>query len=348
MKYEPIIDAQNQPDWILYFTPGPRARAEFAAAHGGRRVKKIVGADAAEAREQQPKRFRSESRQRQMHIEPAVPQPTFDPELVAQFTRRGITDKKAHELLLNLKPGQDVMAQLEHIDYMVQHARFPIINPPGFYINLIKSNTAIPDGFETSAKRKAREEKERKEKARRDAEDIQQQLEWDYDNYRDEEIDRYVAEHTAAFEALKDAKWNEDRKRFTFANETTAKMSARREIEKQMTFLSFEEFLERKKQGTDLFLKPVGPSPSPELATVELEDEGATATIEPGNTPSDPVPAAPLEAATHPTEPATETATEAAAQSEIQPAMPEPIMIELVSDPPQEQPNSSPAAPGLA
>jgi hypothetical protein len=306
MKYEPIIDAQNQPDWILYFTPGPRARAEFAAAHGGRRVKKIVGADAAEAREQQPKRFRSESRQRQMHIEPAVPQPTFDPELVAQFTRRGITDKKARELLGNLKPGQDVMAQLEHIDYMVQHARFPIINPPGFYINLIKSNTAIPDGFETSAKRKAREEKERKEKARRDAEDIQQQLEWDYDNYRDEEIDRYVAEHTAAFEALKDAKWNEDRKRFTFANETTAKMSARREIEKQMTFLSFEEFLERKKQGTDLFLKPVGPSPSPELATVELEDEGATATIEPGNTPSDPVPAAPLEAATHPTEPATE------------------------------------------
>jgi hypothetical protein len=183
MKYEPIIDAQNQPDWILYFTPGPRARAEFAAAHGGRRVKKIVG---AEAREQQPKRFRSESRQRQMHIEPAVPQPTFDPELVAQFTRRGITDKKARELLGNLKPRQDVMAQLEHIDYMVQHARFPIINPPGFYINLIKSNTAIPDGFETSAKRKAREEKERKEKARRDAEDIQQQLEWDYDNYRDE------------------------------------------------------------------------------------------------------------------------------------------------------------------
>ena len=46
--------------------------------------------------------------------------------LYAEFTRRGITEKKALDLLANLKPGQDVVAQLEHTDYMVQNARFPI------------------------------------------------------------------------------------------------------------------------------------------------------------------------------------------------------------------------------
>jgi len=344
MKYEPIIDAQNQPDWILYFTPGPKARTEFAAAHGRRKPKTKIGDSLvealAEAGEQQLKRSRPESRRHERQIEPVVAQPTFDPELVAQFTRRGITDKKAHELLLNLRPGQDVMAQLEHIDYMVEHARFPIINPPGFYINLIKNNTTIPDGFETSAKRKAREEKERKEKARRDAEEIQQQLEWDYDNYRDAEIDRYVAENTAAFEALKDAKWKEDRERFTFATEGTAKMSARREIEKQLSFLSFEEFLERKKQGIGFSLKPVAPSPALGSATVNLEGESATATIETGNIPAD-------SAAAGQPELATETATEAAAQPEIPPAMPDPMMIEPVSNPPQEQPGGNAAGPSL-
>ena len=40
----------------------------------------------------------------------------FDPQLVAEFTSRGITEKKALELLANLKPGQDVVAQLEHAD----------------------------------------------------------------------------------------------------------------------------------------------------------------------------------------------------------------------------------------
>ena len=38
VKYQATIDAQNQPDWILYLAPGPRAHAEFAAAHGGRKA----------------------------------------------------------------------------------------------------------------------------------------------------------------------------------------------------------------------------------------------------------------------------------------------------------------------
>src|SRR5580693_540176 len=46
VKYEPTIDAQNQPDWIMYLTPGPKAHAEFAAANGGRKARRTIQADA--------------------------------------------------------------------------------------------------------------------------------------------------------------------------------------------------------------------------------------------------------------------------------------------------------------
>jgi hypothetical protein len=49
-------------------------------------------------------------------------------------------------------------------------------------------------------------------------------------------------------------------------------------MQKQITFLTFEEFLERKRQGTDFFLKLVGPSPAP-AATNEPAAE-ATSSVE--------------------------------------------------------------------
>lgn len=132
IKYEPTIDSQNQPDWILYLTPGPKARAEFTAVHTRRKALRPIDTTETEVGDHEPKRSRSESRRREMQIETTAPQPTFDPQLTAEFTRRGITEKKAHELMSNLKPGQDVVAQLEHTDYMVKNARYPITNPPAF------------------------------------------------------------------------------------------------------------------------------------------------------------------------------------------------------------------------
>jgi hypothetical protein len=47
-----------------------------------------------------------------------------------------------------------------------QTRRLRIENPPGFYIRMIERNLPVPEGFETSAKRKAREEREQRERAR--------------------------------------------------------------------------------------------------------------------------------------------------------------------------------------
>ncbi len=268
VRYEPIIDAQNQPDWILYLTPGPKAHAEFVAAHTRRKVLKQGNVSTHELGDSQLKHNPSAPRQADSKVE-LIAQPKFDPVLASELTRRGISEKKAHQLLANLKPGQEkeLPRQLEHAEQVVAQSQIPITNPAGFIIRLIEYNTPVPDGFETTAERTARVERERKEGERRAAKEAREQLQWAYDEYCDREIDRYIAANTAAFEAVKDAKWNEDRARFGFAPESIARAAARWEIRKQLTLLTFEEFLERKKQGTDFFLKPVGPSPAPEIAT---------------------------------------------------------------------------------
>lgn len=56
-------------------------------------------------------------------LNPQRPQaPADDPALIAEFTRRGISEKKILEVIAKVKPGQDVVAQLELGDHMIQHS----------------------------------------------------------------------------------------------------------------------------------------------------------------------------------------------------------------------------------
>jgi len=179
--------------------------------------------------------------------------PSFDLQLVAEFTRRGIAEKKTAELLAKLKPDQDVVAQLELGDHLIQNGRVPIVNPAGFYIHLIQNDTPVPEGFETTAKRRAREENERKERESRAAEEARQLLEWEYDEYCQREVERYIQTNPDAFVAVKDAKWSENRARYqTFSDETITSMSAREAksvIRRQIDILTIEEFAVHKDRG---------------------------------------------------------------------------------------------------
>jgi hypothetical protein len=128
-----------------------------------------------------------------------------------------------------------------------------------------------------------------------------------------------------------------------------ARIAARHEIQKQLTFLTFEEFLERKRQGTDLFLKPVPPSPQPDLsATIELETKDATEAIERANIPSEPAAANPRQSGIAPSVPAIEAAVTPTVEPEVQPAVIEPLMIELVSEPPPNELGGSVPEQGTA
>ena len=290
-----------------------------------------------------PVRHRIRTRQQHVAREPSPP-PTLDPQLVAELTRRGITEKKASELLATVKPDQDVVAQLELGEYMVKNSRIPIVNPPGFYIRLIESNTSIPDSFETNAKRKAREENERKERDRRIREDARQLLEFEHDDYCRVETDRYIAENPATFESIKEAKRTENRERHQgFSDEmveTIAQNEARREIRKQVPLLTFEEFVDRKQRATDFFLKPVGISPTaePEIAAEVAPPLEVAVTNEPAGISSDPPPMALERGETD--HPAPEAAT--------QPAMSEPEpAVELVIAPPPPELGGNAAEQGM-
>lgn len=272
VKYHPTIDAENKPDWIMHLTPGPKARAEFDAAHSRRKVLKQGDVAANKTADDQPKSSRTVSRRKEYGLQLASAPSNFDPVLVSELTRRGINEKKAHDLLANLKPGQEqnLIAQLEYAEQTVQQLEGTsgqVRNPAGFIIHFIGHNSPLPDDFETRAQRMAREELEQKVRSRRAAKEARQELEWEYDTYQETEVDRYIAANTVAFEDLKNSKLKDERERYSFGNESMARISAKNEIRKQITFLTFEEFLDRKKQGTDFFLKPVGPSPAPEPAT---------------------------------------------------------------------------------
>jgi hypothetical protein len=324
VKYEPTIDGENKPDWILYVTPGPKAMAEFAAAQG-RKVRKTTTVIAGEDH-----KSRTASLARRTPRTPDVGStPTHDPQLVAELTRRGITEQKAIELLANRKPGQDVVAQLEFADHMIEKSQIPIHNPPGFRIRLISSNTSIPESFETAAKRKAREEKERRDREERAAEQARQQLEWEYDDYCRTEINRYVDEHAAPFDAIKEAKWKENRARYqSFSDEMIATMSAedaKREITKQAPIMSFEEFATLKQQGSG---GPIGTVDSRAISDPAIEppvDEQA--------------PAVSASAEVAP--------TASVGAPETEPATPEPLIMQPESEAPQEEMGESAAENNL-
>ncbi len=157
-----------------------------------------------------------------------------------------------------------------------------------------------------------------------------------------------------------------------------ARIAARLHIQKQITFLTLEEFLERRQQGTDLFLKLVAPSPAPEISTrADVQEDILAADEDREAERSKPVTAAEEEtadllrqpapelpadesetetpvaksepddvgsASSHDVtpvstfaEPARESATEPTIVTDAQTVQSEPLMIELISNPPPDE-----------
>jgi hypothetical protein len=336
VRYEPTIDTQNQPDWIMYLTPGPRAHAEFAAAHRTRK-RPILNTDPIETGEQEPKHRRAGIRERSVKHKP-LPQ-SFDAQLVSEFTRRGITEKKTRDLLAHLKPGQDAVAQLELGDQHIEKNPGKYTNPAGFYIHLVEENTPIPNGFETNAQRKAREEEERRRDEERRA---QRELETEYEWYRDNEIERFIGSlDPAEVAAVREVKRQEmeAQHKSPWIIDSFAEHETRRELTKRVPLMTIEEFKVSREQGTALPSKPV-PEPLTTEATIEEPvpvstplnqapiDEAPTTGVadfaRPGATPEAPAERSP--------EPAK------------QPAMSEPA-IEQVSELPASEPNPDPMEP---
>lgn len=112
-------------------------------------------------------------------------------QLMMAMTERGISNDGARVLLLTAPDKPGVMDQLEWGDYLLaQSPGGKFYNPPGFYVHLLRSNVMPPEHFETSRKRKLREDRE---KARSKTVQDQAGRELDYLEYRKLKVDEYIA-----------------------------------------------------------------------------------------------------------------------------------------------------------
>jgi hypothetical protein len=164
VRAAPAADGEGKPDWILIYTPGPKARVEYDTF--SRKQKDLSDG------------------------EPEPPPGAAEPPagLLAELIRRGVAEARARQLLSGLSGDELVQDQLEWGDYLVRTApEGKFTNPPGLFVSLLRDNILPPPDFETTRRRKLRQEGARAEDRRR-AEEAEQRLR--YDEYREREAAR--------------------------------------------------------------------------------------------------------------------------------------------------------------
>ena len=83
---------------------------------------------------------------------------------VADLIARGVTERRARQLALDLPETQPVADQIEYADYLIaqdKRGRGKISNPAGFYIWVLEQNLSVPEDFQTSGRRQLRFAQER-------------------------------------------------------------------------------------------------------------------------------------------------------------------------------------------
>lgn len=262
IRYDQTKDADGKMDWNMYYTPGPKARVEYQTFTRSGRVidtsPETIG-DGVEISMPVPRAPRRHTGPRQKRLKfdaPKTKTPITAPVLddaatvvLAEMTRRGISDSKARALLA-ASTAEAVLDQIEWGD--VQASRNgDIRNPAGFYIYLIEEKIFPPAGFETSRRRKEREEAER---VRQEQTHKQWSLEDSYRTYREEAIAQYIQTNHLDQEVAQLA--NSNTKEVTASwpgvpatvRKELAERKARAIIAERAHILTFEEFTKREQE----------------------------------------------------------------------------------------------------
>jgi hypothetical protein len=77
------------------------------------------------------------------------------PMWVSELVKRGVAERKARQLVLDIADTQPVLDQIEYADYLIsqdRRGRGKISNPAGFYIWAIEQNLSVPEEFQTSGR----------------------------------------------------------------------------------------------------------------------------------------------------------------------------------------------------
>ena len=142
-----ITDSDGNPDWIMLYAPGPKARAEFRAftKRGGPMVLEVEPFDANPA----PLPL----------LAKAGPSP-----LAAGLARHGVTPVIAEQLAQ--EHGEEaVAAQVEHLEYLLEKKPGKITDPAAWLVSAIRNGHAAPKGFVSKAERERKAETKRQREA---------------------------------------------------------------------------------------------------------------------------------------------------------------------------------------
>ena len=171
--------------------------------------------------------------------------------LLTALVSRAVVESHAVKLLRTLPAAQPVMDQIEYIDSIIQRGR--IENPPGFYVSMLKENIPVPDCFETSARRTARQAREREYFEKQTLEFEQTSR---YEEYLRTELDRHIAEVLGdeQFSVLVKACLPECKKKYPNVPQPTlieiAESSVRCDLRQALPVLSFDEVIHGDRQST--------------------------------------------------------------------------------------------------
>jgi hypothetical protein len=156
--------------------------------------------------------------------------------------------------LLSASNGQQVMDQLEWGDYLIARSGAgKFYNPPGFYVRLIESKVTPPDHFETSYKKRLREESQR---ARTQTMQEEAALELEYLEYRKLEVDKYLDEklppgaYEEAIETHKRELQRMERAGAILTDQAWTELAVarfRKQTASQLNLMSYKSFCEAKR-----------------------------------------------------------------------------------------------------
>ena len=88
------------------------------------------------------------------------------PSWVHELVQRGVAERKARQLALDVADHQPVLDQIEYAEYLIaqdRRGRSKISNAAGFLIWAIEQNLVVPEHFETTERKRHREEAEVRE-----------------------------------------------------------------------------------------------------------------------------------------------------------------------------------------
>lgn len=85
------------------------------------------------------------------------------PKWVGELIEKGVAERKARQLALDVPDQQSVVDQIEYAEYLIaqdRRGRGKITNPAGFLIWAIESNLSVPGDFQTTRKKQLRDAQE--------------------------------------------------------------------------------------------------------------------------------------------------------------------------------------------